>query len=58
MHLGTVHMHVELKLLADCFDVLETFLVIGSSSANPDLDFVFIERGGKFPQGTDDTLER
>lgn len=42
-------MHVELEFLADGFDVFETFLVVGSGSAHPDLDFVFIERGGIIP---------
>ena len=50
-------MHVELKLLTHRFDVLQTFLVVGSSAANPYLDLVFDEGGSNFAEGTDDSLE-
>src|SRR5262245_38975964 len=57
VHLRTVHMHVETKFLADGLDVLETLLVVGTRTTNPDLDVVLDERRRNFPQGADDTLE-
>ena len=57
MHLGAVYMHIELELRADCFDVLETFLVIGPRAANPDLHFVFDEGAGDFAEGANDAFE-
>lgn len=35
-----VDVHVKLQLLPNRFDVLQTLLVVGPSTANPDLDFV------------------
>lgn len=57
MHVGAVHVHVELEFLADGLDVLEAFLVIGACAANPDLDLVLIQGRGEFSKGADDTLE-
>ena len=57
VHLGAVDVHVEAELLADVLDVLETLLVVGTSTTDPDLDLVLIERRSDFPQGADDTLE-
>ena len=57
MHLGAVDVHVEAKLLADVLDVLETLLVVRSSTTDPYLDLVFDKEGCDFPQGADDTLE-
>jgi hypothetical protein len=50
-------MHVEVKLLADALDVLETLLVVGTSTTNPDLHLVLDEEGCNFSQSADDTLE-
>lgn len=57
VHLGAEHVHVEAELLADALDVLETLLVVGAGTTDPDLDVVLDERGRDFPQGADDTLE-
>ena len=40
MHLWAEDVHIQPKLLTDSLDVLETLLVVGTSTANPDLDFV------------------
>ena len=50
-------MHIELQLLTNRLDVLETFLVIGAGTADPDLNFVFDQGTCKFPESADDTLE-
>lgn len=57
VHLGTEDVHVELELLADCLDVLETFLVVGTSTTDPDLDVVLDEERSDLADGADDTLE-
>ena len=57
MHLGAIDVHVESELLADVLDVLETLLVVGTSTTDPDLDLVLVEKSSDFPQGADDTLE-
>jgi hypothetical protein len=57
VHLRTEHVHVEAELLADVFDVLETFLVVGAGTTDPDLGLVLDEEGCDFPKGADDTLE-
>lgn len=57
VHLGAVHVHVELQLVADGFDVLETFLIVGAGATDPDLDVVFDEDRGDFSDGADDALE-
>ena len=58
MHIWPIDVHVKLKLLTDGFDVLETFLVVGACAADPDLDLVLDESGGKISKGTNDTFER
>ena len=57
MHLGAEDVHVEAELLADVLDVLQTLLVVGTSTTDPDLDLVLVERGSNLPQSADDTLE-
>lgn len=57
VHLWAVDVHVEAKLLTNTLDVLETLLVIGSGTTNPDLDLVLNKLGGNLPQGADDALE-
>lgn len=57
VHLRTVHVHVEAKFLANGLDVLKTLLVVGTSTANPDLHLVLVEDGCDLTQGADDTLE-
>lgn len=58
-HVGlrTEDLDGQAELLADGLDVLETFLVVGTGTANPDLDLVLVELAGDLTQGTDDTLE-
>ena len=58
MHLGAVNVHIELQFCADGFNVFETFLIIRSSTSNPDLDFMFNQSGCIFSERTDDALER
>lgn len=50
-------MHVETQLLTDGLDVLETLLVVGTRTADPDLHLVLNEHGGDLADGADDTLE-
>jgi hypothetical protein len=57
VHLGTEDVHVELELLTDGLDVLETLLVVRASTADPDLDVVLDKERGDLTEGTDDTLE-
>jgi hypothetical protein len=57
MHFWAKHAHLQTELLSDSFDVLETFLVVGASTTDPDLDLVLVEERGDFTQGADDTLE-
>jgi len=57
VHLGTKDVHVELELVASGLDVLQTFLVVGTGTADPDLDFVLLEERGDLAESADDTLE-
>jgi hypothetical protein len=57
VHLGTEDVHVELELLADVLDIFETFLVVGTSSADPDLNLVLIEEASDLTKGTNDAFE-
>jgi hypothetical protein len=57
MHFWTKHAHLQSELLADSFDVLETFLVVGAGTTDPDLDLVLVEERSDLAQGADDTLE-
>jgi hypothetical protein len=57
VHLGAVDVHVEAELLADVLHVLETLLVVGTGTTDPDLDLVLVQGASNFPQGADDTLE-
>ena len=58
VHIRPVNVHVQFELFADGLDVLEAFLEVGTRAADPDLNFVFDESGGKFAEGTNDALER
>lgn len=51
-------MHVQFELFANSFDVLETFLKVGTCATDPDLDIVFDEGRRKLSKGTNDTFER
>lgn len=42
MHLGAKDMAVEVKLLEHGLDVLETFLVVGTCTTDPDLHIVLV----------------
>jgi hypothetical protein len=57
VHLGAEDVHVEAELLADVLDVLETLLVVGTGTTDPDLDIVLNKEGCNFPQSANDTLE-
>lgn len=57
MHLRPIHVHIQLELCSDTLDVAKTFLVVGASATDPDLDFVLNEGGGYFAESADDTLE-
>jgi hypothetical protein len=57
VHLRTEDVHVEAELLADVLHVLETLLVVGAGTADPDLDLVLDELGGDLSQRANDTLE-
>ena len=51
-------MHIQLQLFADALDVPKTFLVVGTSATDPDLDLVFDEGGGYLAESTDDAFKR
>jgi len=55
--LGPVDLDVQLQFLSGRLDVLETLLVVGAGTTDPNLDVVLDQDGSEFPQGTDDTLE-
>lgn len=57
MHIWTVNVHVELELLTNSLDVLETLLVVWSGTTNPDLDLMLDELWSILADGLDDTLE-
>ena len=57
VHLGAVNVHVEAELNADGLDVLQTLLVVGTGTANPNLDLVLNQDGGELADGANDTLE-
>lgn len=57
VHLRAEDLHAQAQLGADGLDVLETFLVVGTGAADPDLDLVLDEEGRDFAEGADDTLE-
>ena len=58
MHLRAEHFHGETEFYTDGLDVLETFLVVRTSTTNPDLNLVLNEERSDFTESTDDTLER
>lgn len=57
MHIWAINVHVQFKFLADGFDVLQAFLVVGASAANPDVDLVLDQSIREFSQSADDALE-
>lgn len=57
MHVRSVDVHVELQLLADRLDVLQSLLVVGSGTSDPDLDLVLNDGWCILADGLDDTLE-
>ena len=58
VHLRAVHVDVKLEFLSDGFDVLETFLIVGSCSANPYLHIVLDQDGSELAESPNDTFER
>lgn len=57
MHLGAVNVHVQTQLDTSRLDVLQTLLVVRTSTTDPDLDLVLVQNGGDIADGADDTLE-
>ena len=57
MHVRAIDVHIELQFLPDGLDVLQTLLIIGTSSTDPDLNIVLYKNRSKFTESTDDTLE-
>ena len=57
MHVWTIDVHVELKLLTNILNVLESFLVVWPGSTDPNLDLVLVKQRCDFTKGTDDALE-
>ena len=57
VHLRAENVHVEAELDADGLDVLETFLVVGTGAADPDLDLVLDEERSDLAESANDTLE-
>lgn len=53
----SVNMHIELQLLSDGLDVLQTLLVVGTGTADPDRDLVLNQYWREFSKCPDDTLE-
>jgi hypothetical protein len=49
--------HDENKLHTDVFDFLETLMVVGFGTTDPDLDLMLNKKGSNFSNGTNDTLE-
>lgn len=48
MHLWTIDMHIQLEFCANRLDVPETLLVIRSSAAHPNLNFMLDESTSNF----------
>lgn len=57
VHLRTEDLHVETELDSDALNVLETFLIVGSSTTDPDGNLVLVEEGSDLTESADDTLE-
>ena len=57
VHLWAEYVHVEVELLADGLDILETFLVVWSCATHPDLDLVLVEERSNLTESANDTLE-
>jgi hypothetical protein len=57
VHLGAKDLGVEAELLRGRLHVLETLLVVGTGTTDPDLDVVLVELGGVVAESLDDTLE-
>lgn len=57
VHLRAEDVHIEIQLFANGLDVFETFLVVWTGSADPNLDLVLVEEGCDFSQRANDTLE-
>jgi hypothetical protein len=57
VHLRTKDLGVETEFLGSGLHVLETLLVVGTSTSDPDLDVVLNQLSGIVSEGSDDTLE-
>ena len=57
MHLWAINVNIELQLLADRLDVLETLLIVGTRTTDPDLDLVFDQLAADLSESSDDTLK-
>ena len=57
VHLGAKDLGIETELLCRSLEVLETLLVVGTGTTDPDLSVVLDESLAVLPEGLDDTLE-
>ncbi|WDK10560.1 hypothetical protein CGRA01v4_01839 [Colletotrichum graminicola] len=57
VHLRAEDLGVQTKFLSGGLHVLETLLVVGAGTTDPDLDFVLVELRGVVAEGANDTLE-
>lgn len=57
MHLRAEDLGVEAHLLSGSLHILETLLVVGSGTTDPDLNVVLVQLGSVVTQSPDDTLE-
>lgn len=55
--LWSIDMHIQLQLLSNSLDVLQSLLVVGTSTTDPDLNLVLNEHGRKFTESANNTLE-
>ena len=57
VQLRSVDMHIQSELLTGRLDVLQSLLVVGTSTTDPDLNLVFVQNGGDVTESANDTLE-
>jgi len=57
MHLRAIYMHIQLQLCTNGLDVLETLLIIGSCTTNPDLHFMFDKSTRDFAERANNAFE-
>ena len=57
MHFRAIDFYLKLELFAYGLDVLESFLVVGTGTAHPDLHLVLVQRAGNRSERADDALK-